>query len=67
MNGYYVTNIMAIPQPWYEATITLVSNLENVYYLSISDLPQCTCPNFVKMNFESLEKEGKWVYCKHFY
>jgi hypothetical protein len=33
--------------------------------VTIGDILHCTCSNFVKILFESLEKERKWMYCKH--
>jgi hypothetical protein len=47
--------------------INIVSKVDIIYRVTIGDMPHCTCPDFTKMSFQSLEKKGKWVYCKHLY
>ena len=47
--------------------INIVSKENIANYVTIGNIPHCTCPNFTKMSSESLGKKGKWVYCKHLY
>ena len=37
------------------------------YYLTVSQLPACTCPNFKEMATKVIGKRGQWANCKHLY
>ncbi len=65
MNGYYVTAVTTIPYPGYGAVLSIRSDKEKTYSLSISNLPQCDCEDFKNMSLRS--RSPKWVPCKHFY
>ena len=67
MDNCQVTNVIAIPYPGYGVVITLNSGKGNVYRITITDIPSCTCPSFVKMMSGALRKRLQWIYCKHVY
>jgi hypothetical protein len=37
------------------------------YYLTISQLLACTCPNLKEMAIKAIGKRGQWANCKHLY
>jgi hypothetical protein len=62
-----VIGITAILYPGFGVLINIVSKEDITYHVTIGDMLHCTCPDFTKMSSQSLEKKGKWMYCKHFY
>ena len=58
MEGYYVVGVTPIPSPGYGCIISIVSKEEKTFYVSIADIPQCTCPDFAKM-FLAVGKRGQ--------
>ena len=67
MNNCHVTSVTSIPYPAYGCVISMDSGNGKVYCITITDLPGCTCPDFMKMTSETLGKKGQWRYCKHVY
>ena len=67
MDGYYVVGVTLIPYPGYGCIITIVSKEEKTHLVSIAYIPQCTCPDFVKILALAVGKKGQWVSCKHLY
>lgn len=67
MNGYNIVGVTIVPHPGYGAVISFAAPTDNIYRVSISNFPNCTCPDFIKMSTTSLGKKGKWVNCKHLY
>jgi hypothetical protein len=67
MDGYYVFGVTAIPYPRFGVLFNIVSKDNIKYFVTIADMPHCTCLDFTKMSSQSLGKKGKWVYCKHLY
>ena len=67
MNGCFVTGVTAIPYPGFGCVVSLDTGKNNVYLITLCDLPSCTCPDFLKMISAALGKRGQWVNCKHIY
>ena len=36
---------------------------DNFYCITIGDIPQCTCVDFIKLSSKTLGKKGKWGHC----
>ena len=65
MGGYGITAITPVPHPGYGAIITIRTDSDKLYNLSISNLPECDCEDFKNMALKA--RSPKWVPCKHFY
>ena len=40
---------------------------DNSYYVTIGNIPLCTCMDFIKLPSIALGKKWNWVYCKYMY
>ena len=54
MDGYHVVGVTAIPYPRFGVLINIISKKDIAYCITIGDIPQCTCPDFIKMSTQSL-------------
>jgi hypothetical protein len=50
IDGYYVVEIIAIPYPRFGVLINIVYKEDIIYYVTIGDMPHCTCLDFTKMS-----------------
>ena len=69
LNGK-VQKLCMLPAPAFGCIVTLDSGTPpkvQQYYLTISHLPACTCPNFKEMATQAIGKRGQWANCKHLY
>ena len=65
-----VSKLCMLPAPALGCIVTLDSGKPpkvQQYYLTISQHPACTCPNFKEMAMTALGKRGQWANCKHLY
>ena len=60
MDNYNVVGIFVTPYPRLGVLINIVSKEDIAYYVTIGDVPHCTCPDSTKMSSQSLEgkKDG---------
>ena len=49
MNGYYVVEIIVIPYTWFKVIINTVSKEDIAYCITIDDIPQWTCFDFMNL------------------
>lgn len=68
MYKYYVVEVIVVPYQRFKVINNIVFKEAYSYYVTIGDIPQCTCPNFIKLSSMTLGRnERKWVNCKHLY
>jgi hypothetical protein len=65
-----VRKLCMLPAPALGCIVSLDSGTPpkvQQYYLTISQLPACTCPYFKEMSRNAIGKRGQWANCKHLY
>ena len=65
-----VRKLCMLPAPALGCIVSLDSGTSpkvQQYYLTISQLPACTCPYFKEMATKAIGKRGQWANCKHLY
>ena len=65
-----IMKYVKVPVPRYGVVITICTlgslNRKELYEISISDYPSCSCPDFKFMKVRANRKQ-KWMPCKHLY
>ena len=65
-----VRKLCMLPAPALGCIVSLDSGTAprvQQYYLTISQLPSCSCPYFKDMATKAIGKRGQWANCKHLY
>ena len=59
-----------VPPPGLGAIVVLQTGVEpkqNVYRVTVSTFPSCTCPDFVNMVVSAIGGRAQYANCKHLY
>jgi hypothetical protein len=65
-----IIDVTVLPHPGFGTIISLQSGAEpnhNVYRITLSNYPECTCLDFKTMAVASIGKRGQYMNCKHLY
>ena len=67
-----ILKYVKVPSPGYGVVLTIITlgslDMKELYEVSISNFPACTCKSFKFMCTQALgNKKHKWMLCKHLY
>ena len=59
MDIYFVVGVTTIPYPKFGVIINIIFKEDNSYCVTIGDIPQSRCLNFIELSSMALEQKGK--------